>query len=349
MKKHLFTFLFTSLTLLGFSQITITNANIASAGVTIIQANDTVPDSSIVPGDAGANQSWNFAALSNDSFDTLYTELPDWTPYADSFPTANYAIKQLSAIDTSYIFCTKNNDLFASLGYVGSMDEMGVMAIYLEPQEVFIDFPMEYGNQRNESFYFDKTIGSTIPGIDSIRFKNSTEKTVTVDAWGDVTLPTGTYNSLRAKTIEMEYDSSWILMAGNWTLVAADTIPSTSYDWFTNEINPGFVLLSMYYNDNVVSDVSYLYSTTVGIQHQNKLSVTLSPNPVESLTTLQLSDNIRGEVRLYNQTGIVIKTMAINGSTVTLNMESLPAGIYIAVVIDKTNNTRSFTGKIVKR
>ena len=347
MKNFLFTSLFILTTLWGFSQITITNANIAPAGVTIVQANDTIPDSSIVPGDAGANQNWNFAALSNDYLDTLYTELPDWTPYADSFPSANYAIKLMSSTDTSYSFCTKNDDIFSMLGYVGSMDDMGVMAIYVEPQEVLIDFPMEYGNQRSESFYYDKTIGSTIPGFDSIRFKNSTEKTVTVDAWGDVTLPTGTYSSLRTKTIEMEYDSSWILMAGNWTLIAADTIPSISYDWFTNEIDPGFILLSMYFNDNVVSDVSYLYSTTVGIQHQNKLSATLSPNPVQNFTTLQLTDNIRGEVRLYNQTGINVKTMAINGNTVTLNMESLPAGIYIAVVVD-ANNTRSFTGKIVK-
>jgi len=349
MKKHLFTFIFTSLTLLGFSQITITNANIASEGVMIIQANDTIPDSSIVPGDAGANQTWNFAAATADYFDTLYTELPSWTPYADSFPNANYVIKLLTDVDTSFVFCDKNDDFLASLGYIGSADEMGVMAFYLIPQEILIDFPMEYGNQRNESFYYEKTISSPIPGADSIRFKNSTNKSVEVDAWGSIILPTGTFNSLRVKTVSVECDSSWILMAGNWALVSNDSIPSLYYDWYTNEISPGFVLMSMDYYDNVVSDVSYLYSTAVGIQHKNRLSATVSPNPVQNATSLQLSENIMGEVKLYNQAGSLVKTYTINGNGVNLNMESLPAGIYIAVVFDTQKQTAVFTGKIVKR
>ena len=133
MKKLAFTLIFASITLWGFSQITITNQNIAGVGATIVQAYDTLPDASIVPGDAGANQSWNFSALTANSFDSLYTENPGWTPYPDSFPGSNYVIRQLYEMDTTYVFCNKNDDLFTTLGYIGSMDDMEVMAIHLVP------------------------------------------------------------------------------------------------------------------------------------------------------------------------------------------------------------------------
>lgn len=349
MKKLLFTSLLMLSTLWGISQITITNANTAPEGVTIIQANDTLPDSSLVPGDAGPNQTWNFSSVSANEFDTLYTMLPSWTPYSDSFPGANYVIRQIMLDDTNYIFMDKNDDFFASLGYMASTNELEIMAIHVIPQEVIMDFPVEYGNQRNESFYYEQTISSEIPGYDSLRYKTSTEKSVTVDAWGSITIPTGTYNCLRTKTDETDYDSTWVLANGTWILAFSDSTPTLTYSWYTNEILPGYYLFSMDYTDNIVSNVNYLYSTQVGIKEQtNIISPVIAPNPVKTNTTIYLSEPVNGTIKLYNQTGTCVLNQPVNGQNAIINMESLPAGIYVAVVSNTAQTGKVFTGKVVK-
>ena len=350
MKKSLFTSLFILTALWGFSQITITNANMAPEGVTIIQANDTLPDASIVPGNSGSNQTWSFSAATADEFDTIYTELPSWTPYADSFPDANYALRLTSFGDTTYVFANKNDDYFASLGYIGSFDDSSVMALTIVPQELLMDFPVEYGNQRNENFYYQKTMVSAIPGYDSIRFKTSTSKSVEVDAWGTIIMPSGSYNCLRSITNRTDYDSIWLMAVGNWILVSSDSIPEVTFNWYTNEILPGFNLFSMDYTDGVVSNVSYLYATQVGINEKNNTTAAvIAPNPVKNHTVVQLSEKTTGTLKLYNQSGICVVQKPVNGSTVALSLESLPAGIYIVVVTDASKTGRQFTGKLVKQ
>ncbi len=349
MKKSLFTSLFILTALWGFSQITITNANIAPEGVTIIQANDTLPDSSIQPGNSGANQTWNFSAATADYLDTLYTELPSWTPYADSFPNANYVIRQTFSGDTSYVFADRNDDFFASLGYAGSMDDSSFVTLEVIPQEIIMDFPVEYGNQRTESFYYQETMVSTIPGTDSLRFKTATEKSVEVDAWGTITMPNGSYNCLRTITNRTDYDSVWIKMAGAWTLVSSDTTFSLSYDWYTNEILPGFDLFSLEYTDGVVSNVSFLYATQVGVSENKNTTAVIAPNPVKNHTIVQLSEKTTGTLKLYNQSGMCVVQKPVNGSTVALSLESLPAGIYVVVVTDASKTGKQFTGKLVKQ
>ncbi len=347
MKKLIFTSFFILTTLWGFSQITITNANLAPEGVTVITANDTLPDSTIVPGNAGSNQTWNFTAATADVFDTVYTELPSWTPYADSFPDANYVLRLISFGDTTYAYTDKNDDYFAALGYVGNNEDFGIMALQVIPQEIIMDFPVEYGNQRSENFYYEQTVASTIPGSDSLRFKTSSVKSVSVDAWGTISMPTGSYNCLRTVTNRTDYDSVWLLLYGNWALVSNDSTPSVTYDWYTNETLPGFHLFTLEYTDSVVSNVSYVSQTIVGIKNQNKITAVIAPNPVKSTAVIRLGEEVKGNVKLYNQAGVCVVNKSVNGRSATLNVESLPAGIYVVVVSNKQDNKR-FTGKLVK-
>ena len=57
-----------ALTLLGsntFAQITVTDTDLIGVGDIIYQANDTLPGSTITPGNAGANQTWDFSTTLN--------------------------------------------------------------------------------------------------------------------------------------------------------------------------------------------------------------------------------------------------------------------------------------------
>jgi hypothetical protein len=60
------------------SAITLNTTDLAYIGKVVKQASDTMPGSSIVPGPAGTNQTWNFSALMQHSVDTLTFTNPNW-------------------------------------------------------------------------------------------------------------------------------------------------------------------------------------------------------------------------------------------------------------------------------
>ncbi len=78
-------------------------------------------------------------------------------------------------------------------------------------------------------------------------------------------------------------------------------------------------------------------------------ALTLSPNPANSTVTLQLSDpqdEIR-QITVANMQGQVMLSLAVNATTpYTLDISSLPAGIYVMRVL--TANGQTLTGKMVK-
>ncbi len=350
MKKFTFTLLLLGITMWSFAQITLVNSDFAPVGTTIIQANDTLPDATIVPGNAGANQTWNFSALTEDFYDTTYMELPSATPYPDRFPNANFAMRNISSGDTMYAFFIRNDDLFSNIGLAGNFSLAGSIAMDVVPQEIIVDFPMQYGNHREESFYFQQTIGSPTPGPDSIRFKNSTEKTVDVDAWGNVTLPSGTYNSLRTKTTRLERDSTWALLFGTWTFLAADSTTTVSYDWYTNEVVPGFILVSMDYSNDSAYNVTFLKGNPVGIKQTKVLPLNVYPNPVKETATIRLSGTVQEQMtlKLYNQAGALVFEKTLDEKTIHLNMASFTAGTYFIVINSSSDSNVRYSGKIIK-
>jgi len=74
------------------SQITVTENNIASIGDTLYEAYDTMPGSAIGPGNAGANQVWDFSTLQAHFVDTTIVMDPALTPYGAMHPTADICI-----------------------------------------------------------------------------------------------------------------------------------------------------------------------------------------------------------------------------------------------------------------
>ena len=81
-----------ALTLLGsntFAQITVTDTDLIGVGDIIYQANDTLPGSTITPGNAGANQTWDFSTLQESSTGNLLFISPIGTTYENQYPNAN--------------------------------------------------------------------------------------------------------------------------------------------------------------------------------------------------------------------------------------------------------------------
>ena len=350
MKKILFTLTIISLTISGMAQITITSDNIAPTGTTIVTANDTLPDATIFPGDAGENRIWDFSALNEDSYDTVYTLLPSQTPYAGDFPGANYVYQSISGGDTLYVFNDLSDDDLANLGYAGySSDLEDSVVVQVVPEEVLIDFPMQYGNHRDENFYYQYVTVSPVPTFDSLKIKHSETKSVDVDAWGSVTIPSGTYNALRNKTVRYTSDSTWVLFLGTWTFVNEEVDTSVVYDWYSDEVDPGFTLVSIDYTGNTVNDASFLLGTLTDVENIENRQVNIFPNPVTTNLKVNLTEPVTGILSVYNTTGQLMKKEPVKDvSFIRTDVSGLPSGTYILVITDNGSSKR-YKGRFIKR
>lgn len=334
---------------LNYGQISITSAEIVGAGDVIIQANDENPDASIVPGDAGANVEWDFSALAETGVDTLNFLDPDQTPYGGDFPEANLA---MTVTDSGYFYMNKNTQQMAWIGMVMEMDTLGQVNTEVVPEDVVAEFPMEFGNMYSGSHYIMFELASEEPSIDSIRLKMSTEKSNEVDAWGQVTLPMGTYNALRVHETRTTIDSIWIKTFIGWTYAYSFQSESESYSWWSDDEGTGFVIatLSME-NETDVSSATYMKNEVIGNigeQGFSEFNLKTYPNPVKSQCNILVSENLHGKIQILDLAGQVIAQKRIDGDQVSFQMGDIPSGLYIYEIISD-NGQQLNTGKIVKR
>ncbi len=350
MKNITFILLLMTFAYFGEAQVVITNSSIAPVGTVIVQASDSLPDASIVPGNPGPNKNWDFSLLHDQSEDTMFFLLPQSTPYADSFPDANFAIKYSG--DTIYNYLIRNDDHMISIGFAGNLAGI-FLSINVIPGDTVMYFPIQYGDQHEESFYYVETFASTFPGPDSIRLKNNVTKITDIDAYGTLTFPFGTYNVLRKKEITHKIDSTWMHIFGVWNFVSADTSMSITYSWGTDNPSAGTTLVTINMKmDNgspVVSDATFLKSTTVGIAKIPQLEMNVFPNPVQNSLNISLEKPVKGLVEVYDVTGKIFIRTAFDGNAVRINVSELKTGLYFVVIKNQNSLQPIVTKKIFKK
>ena len=247
------------------------------------------------------DETWDFSSLSIDTIDTVFFLNPASTPYSDSFPSANLAL--LDELEGMFIYLISSSSSVQVLGAAG-LDSGKVFVATFNPPDTKIKFPSTYltsftGNSDMErKFYMGDTIYPGPPKVitmDSLYVKNSVVKYDTMDGWGTVITPLGSYSALRQKTIECHSDSIWGYVSDSfppffikgWNLLNGMKDTTVFYSWFANGM--GFTVVEMEMDSlGNTNSVSFSFkSPPVGIP-ENQLSVTglaVYPNPAsEELT-----------------------------------------------------------------
>ena len=338
-----------SLTSMG--QITITNDDFVPLNSTLVIAYDTLPDASIVPGPGGANQTWDFSNAAAHNVDSMLTVSPNQTPLADFFPESNYASYQTG--DSIYIYFHRDSDKVQLLGIGFTGADAFFPTMKYTPPETLLDFPVNFGDDYTQTFYTDITIVNPQPelGSDSIRFKNTTVNQTTVDAYGNITTPLGSFESLRSKDYQIQYDSVWAMIFGNWIAVSATIDTSISYSWWTNDVNIGFMLFSidMDMESNEVSDATFLQNSIQSVRENRVASAKVFPNPCSDLLNIEFDNEIKGQLAIFNQAGQMVTNIEVsNQKSLQLSVSSFATGVYIYTV----NNDRGsvlYQGKFLKK
>lgn len=235
-----------------------------------------VDTTGIMPGNAGANQTWNFANLTTTGTTSGSTiVLPSSTPYASTFPGATIAGVAGGAYAYVKLSSTKMED-------VGTVN--GSQTMVFSDYRTNLEFPFTFN-----SSYTDTQAGAITTGGTNMNRTGSV--TATADAWGTLVTPSGTYNNtLRVKYIEQFTD-----VGGGFNILADVTI----YIWYSpNYKQPLFTIYEQNYTifgQVTHSKAVYYADTPLAVGTDNALlakSLSLYPNPAQDKVNLTFDANL---------------------------------------------------------
>ena len=328
-----------------FAQISITNNDVlALMGVSQVVETDTTGSMTINVGSAGANQSWDFTGVSVQGY-TLSTSFisPQGTPLETYFPSSNfvYSFTDTSGSEgyneiTFYNYIEVTATHFSTLGYGLEIPELDTSYVLGKSDDV-APLPITF----NSSWVSTETDTTGDPAIFAIIELDTT--TNTVDGWGTVQLPTGTFNCLRVRA-DNKYTQVTYIGGQIQSINITNTI---TYSWISKE---NFIVVEAESQDNDVNpnfttaaDFQRLVSTTTGIENQpiatlNPTSFQLFqnyPNPFNPSTTIRYQLPKSGNVVLsvYDIDGRLVKTLVdkfqdVGEYSISWDGQNTSSGIY---------------------
>ncbi len=319
------------------AQITFDQNDVIISGSTAIQSHDDAP--SVAPGSAGTNQIWDFSFLATSSADTITAMDPANSPYASDYPYSDLALHSGNGGNELYFFLTNNGTGLFIDGVAGDVSGMGLpLTVNFSPSNQLMEFPATYNTAFNGVYVFDETVASSaFPGADSVRIKSTTTKDAVIDAWGSLTIPTGTYDALRQNVNTSTVDSAWAHVAFLGWIPVFDTATVThTYQWIAEEF--GYVLVEMNvdpfdYPTNVDWISEYNLYTGISESQYNFVQL-LYPNPSENEIRISFGNEATGFLEIYNIAGSLIRRESITGSDYLLDVSQLANGNYFIRFMD---------------
>ena len=348
--KYMITGLFAGLCLAVTSQaqITVTNADMPSSGDTIRLSLST-QFTGLTPELTDTNYTWDYSTLvsSSQTVDTFVSVLSTGL-YALYFSGASFAQKSNTppltlmgiTVDYQYDFFGKNASAYTQWGLGASVSGLP-LGMVNTPKDTLYRFPLNYNNVGNTS----STFAATVPGIGY--YGGERNRVDTVDGWGTLITPYGTFDVLRVKSVVNETDSIFLTSFG---FGLSFPLPErVEYKWLTNGkkvpllqiITSGGLINQVIYRDSLRSVV-----TSVNDVASTGADVTIFPNPATDRLTIESNPAV--EIRslsIFNEAGAKLAERTIEKNSVVgpLDISSLPVGIYyIKLTTDRGELIRTF-------
>jgi hypothetical protein len=194
--------------------------------------------------------------------------------------------------------------------------------------------------------------------VDSLKITAIITSEFNVDAWGNVTIPLGTFDALRLKVEETTttdfyaYCSSSLGLGGGWYSVPAQLFPSETeisnrYQWWSNDPSAKFMLaeLEMDSLSNNVEFVTFLTENQTTSAHiLPNISVNVYPNP--TLETITISTSVNNSEFVVSDINGKVLSKERFSKTSQFNFSEYPSGVYFVKVISEDNVVSK---KIVKQ
>ncbi len=205
-------------------QITLDASALPQAGESYSYAQDTFA-TNVNVGIAGPDQMWDFSELTRHEVNTNVFVNPNNTPTAKDFPSSNLAID----LEVAYNYLEVNDTAMLNLGIAGDLFGIGqsITAIN-DPVELVYQIPTNYGDAFSDTYGIDITVDGSFANVDSVRLKQIVTVDVVVDAYGMLTTPGGTFETLRLRRTTASIDSIWVQVLGFEQLAQTNDNPPTT-------------------------------------------------------------------------------------------------------------------------
>lgn len=318
--KHVFTMaLSVCMVPVSFGQLTLLSGEMLPFNSSFTML--TVQDPSAVDTSLnGAGVTWNFATLqpaASGAYITTNIVNPAGTPYASSFPSANYAYYEQP--NGAYRYFTLTGTKMERVGsYSG-----GALKTYTDPQIEYV-FPLALGVSSNDTW---ANTASSFGGVYNL----------TCTGTGTLILPSGSYDALKVRVY-----------------VEDGPLALTTYFWY--DADNGSILLQYIEGDGIFTSTSarYLSQITLNTKESELLQNLTYNNPVEGTLNLgfQNAYNETFTYRLYDINGRTVADGQIANAGqqafVSRDMSHLAPGLYYFTLAN-TSGTRTETLKLIKQ
>tara|TARA_B110000444_G_scaffold234677_1_gene245178 strand:- start:496 stop:1611 length:1116 start_codon:yes stop_codon:yes gene_type:complete len=369
MKIKLFTASLIFITSNVFSQITLTDANLVVSGDTVYMAYVSNPTSSIIIGNSGMNQIWDFSTLQASYVDTELYISPVGTNYESLYSSADLCLNTGGSItyfdknSFGVFICGRNDTVFNSpalylplpLTYSMSLTDGPIVVIEEFITGTFLSTALPSANVA--------TLTNNIANIaDTALIQVTNTSEFSVDASGFITTPLGTYDVLRLKEVKKVssvlnvYCSDTITQQGMWyNNIPFSAIPflasfsnneqEITYRWVTND-NAVKYLVAAAVVDSLDNVEELSFQITPLLNNVTELpasSFNIYPVPVSDKLIIDNQSNELTSLDLLDVNGKVILKRVFSHKT-SLDISRIIPGIYF---LNLRNKEGSFSRKII--
>ena len=308
------------------AQVTVTSSNLANVGDVLYEAEDTIPNSSIAPGGVG-QQTWDFSNVVAHTVKVQEFVNPATTPNGGDFTNSNLCMYLPS--DTSYVYISKSASAISIDGMAAIFpDETTPTSMFKDPSELLISYPLNLNDNVSDSSHMEIIFGN-------YRMVESLTKEYTVDAWGQVTIPVGTYDVLRVSRTNITIQDLQMNVGGDsWTTLQTSIDTTYAYEWWTNDNEIKLIVCSFDWDieQNVV-DGEFVYYTEepLAINTVDEIeNINIYPNPTSGIFTID-GNNIT-DIQIIDVTGKIIYAEKTSKTISNIDLRDFSNGVYFVKV-----------------
>jgi hypothetical protein len=331
----------------SFAQITVNSSDFATGGdtVRISITNGTGLDFSTT----GPNKNWDFSSLvpTSQFLDTFHTT--STIPLFAQFVFGNFAptkykasyFKDATSLPLSqltFLPVTINNifqytrltaDSMTSVGYsmVINNNEIPYKSDTIEKN---YDFPIQYGNTTYSRGYTKIDMNPVYNAI----LKQHRVHSSSVDGWGSIKTPYGTFNALRIKHEIIEIDSISLTVASFPTTLPLQNPLRREYEWWTNGEKAPILKISTSETQGIENITAVQYrdiyrGLDASLINLKSNSILFFPNPSSEDLTI-INDGSIKKIEITDLQGNkVIEFEDLKSQSNKINIAILQKGFYL--------------------
>ena len=137
------------------------------------------------------------------------------------------------------------------------------------------------------------------------------------------------------------YPAAAVSAENPWTTPSDATIEAGDHGWLSThhdtQGNPGCAQYRYYVidgSDMALDSVDVMFCSTVSIEEEVKVNISVYPNPAVDFVNVVMEDNFNNvEFKLFNVLGDVVLSDKLIKGTNKVNVESMPNGVYFYSVL----------------